>query len=145
MVRVLVPIDGSGAATCAVREAVALGNQLTQPLEILLLNVRPHAPWADLMLSGKPSELETFAQQQRAAGEKILQEAQAIAQSAGPACRGFVEMGDAPYVNNDYVSQYHCDQIVMGGRGLGRFGGLLPGSVATKVLHLAQVPVMLVK
>lgn len=145
MIRILVPVDGSPAALRAAQQAVTQANQLTQPVEILLLNVQAHAPWGDLMLSGKPSELESFARQQRAAGEKILQDAQAIVAAAGVASRSFVEIGDAPYVINDYVRQYHCDQIVMGTRGLGRIGELLLGSVANKVLHLAPVPVTLVK
>lgn len=145
MIRILVPVDGSAAALRAVGEAVALGKQMPAATEIILLNVQPHAPWGDLMLAGKPSELESFAQQQRAAGEKVLQPAQAIVEAAGIACRGFVEFGDTPYVINDYVGQYHCDQIVMGTRGLGGVTGVLLGSIANKVLHLVHVPVMLTK
>ena len=37
------------------------------------------------------------------------------------------------------------DEIVMGTRGMGRVGNLLMGSVATRVVHLAEVPVTLVK
>ncbi len=33
----------------------------------------------------------------------------------------------------------------MGTRGLGRISGLMLGSVATKVIHLATVPVTLIK
>jgi nucleotide-binding universal stress UspA family protein len=36
-------------------------------------------------------------------------------------------------------------QIVMGTRGLGGFQGLLLGSVATQVMHLAEVPITLIK
>jgi nucleotide-binding universal stress UspA family protein len=36
-------------------------------------------------------------------------------------------------------------QIVMGTRGLGGFQGLLLGSVATQVIHLAEVPITLIK
>jgi len=35
--------------------------------------------------------------------------------------------------------------IVMGSRGLGSFEGLLLGSVATRVIHLTELPVTLVK
>jgi nucleotide-binding universal stress UspA family protein len=38
-----------------------------------------------------------------------------------------------------------CDMIYMGTRGLTATSGLLLGSVATRVLHLARVPVVLVK
>ena len=37
------------------------------------------------------------------------------------------------------------EHIVMGTRGLGRIQGLLMGSVAMKVIHLAQVPITLIK
>jgi nucleotide-binding universal stress UspA family protein len=37
------------------------------------------------------------------------------------------------------------DQVVIGSRGLGAIGRLVLGSVATKVAHLARVPVTLVK
>ncbi|MFN5167526.1 MAG: universal stress protein [Pseudomonadota bacterium] len=37
------------------------------------------------------------------------------------------------------------DGIVMGSRGMGALGNLAFGSVATKVVHLADVPVTLVK
>ncbi|ARP81841.1 hypothetical protein CAL12_14125 [Bordetella genomosp. 8] len=43
------------------------------------------------------------------------------------------------------VRQHKCDQIVMGSRGLGTTAGLWLGSVTTKTLHLAQVPVTIVK
>lgn len=145
MLRILVPIDGSDAALRAVRHAMALARQATNVTEILLLNVQPHAPWGDLLLAAKPSELESLAQEQRAAGEKMLQAAKAIVEGAGIACRGFVEIGDTPYVINDYVGKYHCEQIVMGTRGLGRVSGVMLGSIANKVLHLVHVPVMLVK
>ena len=38
-----------------------------------------------------------------------------------------------------------ADCIVMGTRGMNALGGLLLGSVAQRVVHLAAVPVMLVK
>jgi nucleotide-binding universal stress UspA family protein len=44
-----------------------------------------------------------------------------------------------------FARERGCDQILMGTRGLGAIGSLLLGSVATKVIHLADVPVLLVK
>jgi nucleotide-binding universal stress UspA family protein len=38
-----------------------------------------------------------------------------------------------------------CSSIVMGTRGMGMLGTLVLGSIATKVIHLAKVPVTLVK
>ena len=46
---------------------------------------------------------------------------------------------------SEYAKEKACDQIVMGRRGLGSFTGGLFGSVAQKVLQLAEQPVLLVK
>ena len=44
-----------------------------------------------------------------------------------------------------YAKENTCDHIVIGTRGLSAVSGLLLGSVATKVIHLADMPVLLVK
>jgi nucleotide-binding universal stress UspA family protein len=43
-----------------------------------------------------------------------------------------------------YAREKKCDQILMGTRGLGGLSNLLLGSVATRVLHLTDVPVTLI-
>ena len=45
----------------------------------------------------------------------------------------------------EYAKEKGCDHIVMGRRGLGSFTGGLLGSVAQKVLQLAEQPVLLVR
>ena len=45
----------------------------------------------------------------------------------------------------NYAREHGCAQIVMGSRGLSAISNLLVGSVASKVLHLADVPVTLVR
>jgi nucleotide-binding universal stress UspA family protein len=45
----------------------------------------------------------------------------------------------------DYARDEGCALIVMGTRGLGSIANMLLGSVATKVIHLAEVPVLLIK
>ena len=49
-----------------------------------------------------------------------------------------------------YVQDLHCEQVITGTRGLGSgakgvLSGLLLASIATKVLHLVDVPVTQVK
>lgn len=44
-----------------------------------------------------------------------------------------------------YTALHHCDAIVMGTRGMGLVAGLVLGSVAQKVVHLAPMPVTVVK
>lgn len=45
----------------------------------------------------------------------------------------------------DQANTKACDRIMMGTRGMGTIGNLLMGSMVTKVNHLADVRVMLVK
>jgi nucleotide-binding universal stress UspA family protein len=53
--------------------------------------------------------------------------------------------GDPARVIADYVREHAIDEVVIGNRGLGTVRGLLLGSVSTKVVHLVDVPVTLVK
>jgi len=43
-----------------------------------------------------------------------------------------------------YAKRWQCDSILIGTRGLGLTAGLVLGSVALKVIHLAKIPVTLV-
>lgn len=56
-----------------------------------------------------------------------------------------IGVGDAADTIVKYAQEKGCSQIVMGSRGLGAVSGLILGSVATKVIHLTDIPVLLVK
>jgi nucleotide-binding universal stress UspA family protein len=43
-----------------------------------------------------------------------------------------------------FASRRHCEEIVMGTRGMGNLKGLLLGSITIKVIHLARVSVTVV-
>jgi len=43
------------------------------------------------------------------------------------------------------ASEFGCNQIVMGSHGRTGLTGLLMGSVASKVMHLAQIPITFIK
>jgi nucleotide-binding universal stress UspA family protein len=45
----------------------------------------------------------------------------------------------------EYAKKHDCHHIFMGKRGLGLVKGLVLGSVTTKVISLADMPVTLVK
>jgi nucleotide-binding universal stress UspA family protein len=44
----------------------------------------------------------------------------------------------------DHARQAGCDMIFMGTRGMTALSNMVMGSVATKVLHLAHIPVVLI-
>lgn len=56
-----------------------------------------------------------------------------------------VETGDPAQVIANYAKAHDCEEIVMGTRGLSTMKRLVLGSVANKVVHLADRPVLLVK
>ena len=83
-------------------------------------------------------------------GETALQPARTRLDDADIAYTSHVEIGDVAQTIARYVRELRCDQVILGTRGLGSggiaaFSGLLRGSIATKVLHLVDVPVTLVK
>jgi nucleotide-binding universal stress UspA family protein len=68
-----------------------------------------------------------------------------MALAEGLACVPEVRIGAAAEVIVAYAAEQGCDAIVMGTRGMGAVAGVVMGSVAQKVVHLASVPVTLVK
>jgi nucleotide-binding universal stress UspA family protein len=77
--------------------------------------------------------------------EQYLNSAIEMTRAAGVRCTGEIQVGSAAKAVVDYANRAGCDAIVMGTCGMGAVGNLLLGSIATKVLHLARVPVTLVK
>ena len=56
-----------------------------------------------------------------------------------------VHVGQTAEVIARLAGELECDLIVMGSHGRSGLAGLIMGSVASRVLHLAPCPVLLVK
>ena len=143
MLRVLVPIDGSACSMRAISYLLVLKEQLRPALEVLLINVQPHAPAVDMVLDGRPSAVRRLEAPLVAQGEAVLSAARRVLSEAGIEHRSFVACGDPAQIIVDHAKTYHCEMIVMGREGAAT-GLLIPGSVAAKVLRLAPAPVVLV-
>ena len=146
MSNVLVPVDGSDNSMRAVDAAC---RQLAhrQSVTLHLLNVQPpnHSGVVKKYLS--QDLIDKFHHEE---GETALRSARARLDDADIAYTSHVEVGDVAQTIARCVRELHCDQVIMGTRGLGSGGvaalsGLLLGSIATKVLNLVEVPVTLVK
>jgi nucleotide-binding universal stress UspA family protein len=144
MLRVMVPIDGSPCSLRAIRHVVAMKDTLRPALEVLLINVRPPIPMLEMMRDGRPSDVHRLEEPLKEQGQQTLAAARLALDQAGIENRAFVEIGEAARLITDYSKTYHCEMIVMGTHGMGATVSLLLGSVATKVLHLASMPVVLV-
>lgn len=138
--KILVPMDGSDCALRAIEHL--LGNYAPGGgLQLELLNVQPP-------LSGDVSmffDEARIAAYHREEGEKALARARERLERAGVAYTHHIKIGEAAEVIARSAEESGCDQIVMGTHGRGTIAGLMLGSVATKVLHLAPCPVVLVK
>lgn len=89
--------------------------------------------------------LSWIEQQEEEAAREALQEAVTVCQEAGVTYATCSERGAVAATINRVAHEEHVTQIVMGTRGLGGVRGMLLGSIATQLLHLADVPVTLVK
>jgi len=142
MMKILVATDGSESANRVVEFLAKNAGWYTGPLEVHLLSVQPPLVGVNVKLFLSQEALNDYY---RAEGEAALARAKAILGGAGIAFVPHIGVGDPAEVIVQYAESKGCDQIVMGSRGLGAMGNLVVGSVATKVLHLAKVPVLLVK
>ena len=130
----------------SVDEAVRLAPQLSRPVEALLVNVQPPVPAKFLLLGdGTPSDKRSLEEPLREAGEAALEQARDRLRQANVTHACHVEIGDPAVAIAAFAKTHHCDMIVMSTRGLNAGAGLLLGSVATKVVHLADIPVLLVR
>ncbi len=142
MLKLLIAVDGSAYALRAI-EAVARLAQQTIELQAVLLNMREGPAYYGEL---PPFDHESIEQAQRQQQEAVLHAALAHARSCGlqrVSAQAMQGMAAAEIVR---ASREHAvDQICMGTHGRGPFGTLFLGSVAQRVLHLAEVPVLLVK
>lgn len=140
MPKILVPVDGSAPALRAVQSALAMSGDPVH-LELRLLNVQPPVP-VGLHAYFTADALKTLAQ---ASADEALDDARRWLDAQGARYTSGFRIGDASKEIVAEVDEAHCEGIVMGTRGLSRVSGALLGSVAAKVVHLARVPVTLVK
>ena len=140
MERVLVPVDGSDASTRAAAWAATYA--ATSGAELILLHVHD-ARGSETLALGALDATQIAEAERRIAGPSFDTAREAI----GPAtaARTLVSIGDPAEEIVALARREHATLIVMGSRGLGSVAGMLLGSVATKVMHLVDVPVTLVK
>jgi nucleotide-binding universal stress UspA family protein len=141
MHRPLVPIDGSASAMRALDHAIAeLAGRAEAQVHLLNVQTPPvHA------YPGKLVPPDLIAQELRREATALLDRALAVATSAGVVAECHVRIGHPADEIAGCATEQGCDAIVMGTRGMGAVGGLLLGSVATRVVQAARVPVTLVK
>lgn len=140
--RLLVAVDGSDCAQHAL--AFAIRQAQGMPDTVLHVLTVHTAPRVD-------GEVQIHMSEERAArlladhDHHIIDRLLPSLESSGVRFAVESREGDPATTIANRASDLGCHQIIMGTRGLGRAAGLLLGSVTTRVVHLAGVPVTLVK
>jgi nucleotide-binding universal stress UspA family protein len=140
--KILIPVDGSDNALRAVRHVLDTRDWYKTPVAAHLLNVQlPVASGAVKMFISR-DQLHDYYEEE---GQAALKAARDLVRAAGLECHARIGVGDVAATVAGFAADEHCDLIVMGTRGMGALGNMVLGSVATKVIHLAPVPVQLVR
>jgi nucleotide-binding universal stress UspA family protein len=140
MKRLLVPIDGSKGAARALAYAIARAKETKA--EIHVLHVVPPMSYDELRIYVERDDIATIRRQ---ANQRLLGDALAELKSAGIPHVGHLLDGDAAQTIAQFAESQAMDEIILGSRGMGALGGLMLGSVSSRVAHLAKVPVTLVR
>lgn len=135
--RILVPVDGSECSIHALEYAAK--RRWADDVQILVLNVQPPMRPSRTITRELITEYQTRNTQ---AALKPAMAAMKRLQIEGQ-CRTLI--GDPAPTIVQFAKKQRCGEIVMGNSGLGVVAGLALGSIARKVILLAQTPVVLVK
>jgi len=146
--KILVPYDGSPSSERAVEYSLRIATAVGKPtVDVHLLNVQ--AADASVVDAFRRDAAEVAAQlvrSRRDVGANLLERpAKAVEEAGVKSVERTVLLGDPAESIGAYVENQGCDMVVMGTRGLSAVGGLLLGSVTSKVIHAVKVPVTLVK
>lgn len=141
MLRLLLCIDGSESSLRAVDHVIKTVDHYKDAPELHLLNVQPPLP-GDVTMFIRHDQVQQFHHDE---GNKALAGARAKLDAAKRKYESTVAVGGPAETIVQYAHGKRCDQICIGTRGLGHITGMLLGSVTAKVVHLSDVPVLLVK
>jgi len=139
--RVLLANDGSAHADRATAYVCAL-QEAGVPLAVHLLNVQPRVLSGSVRRFVSQADINAYFRKQ---GEIALSSASSQLERAGVKHQSHVTAGPLAETIVSEAHKHRCTRIVMGTRGLGSVTGLVFGSVTYGVVHLAEMPVTLVK
>ncbi len=143
MSRVLVAVDGSSHSAKVAKAIIRLVAAYKQAPDLHLAYV--HLPVPTLGGLIKPIGHEELQRYYREEGEDALRGAQRLIERAKLSCSLHIMVGPIAETLALEAKKLKCELIVMGTHGMGAVSGVLLGSVASKTVHLAPCPVMLVR
>ncbi len=142
MLKVLIPVDGSPCAERALRQFIQHAATFRETPEIHLLYVHAPIPVGRVQQHIGHEALEAYYREE---SEALLVSAEALLNDAGLTFSRHIHVGPAAEIIVKLARELGCDMVFMGTHGRGVLPAAVLGSVAAKVLHLADRPVMLAK
>ncbi|MCH1770718.1 MULTISPECIES: universal stress protein [Metallosphaera] len=137
---ILVAFDGSENAKRALNVAVDLSKRYEAKLDVVEV-----VDTSVLLGAGigpvPPDVIESLYNKARA----DIESAKKIADQAGVKAEGVIVEGDPATAIMDYASKNGVDLIVTGSRGLSTIKRMFLGSVSSRIIHEAKMPVLVVK
>ena len=137
----LVPIDGSEIALHSIDWIIKHAAEYLEPPQIHLINVQANLP-NDI---GRFINADTIREFHLETGMAALAPARDRLTAAGLTPELHVLVGDPAPAITEFADSHACSQILIGTQGNSGLTGTLLGSVAMKVVHLATVPVLLIR
>ena len=142
MLKILLPVDGSESAARATQKLIATIGWYKEPPVIDLLAVHlavPHYPNMSKVVSE-----QTLERYYRDEMEAMLAPSKKALDAAGIKYTAHTLIGTTAETIVEHAKQSGSDMIYMGTRGMTALSNMVLGSVTTRVLHLAHIPVVLI-
>jgi nucleotide-binding universal stress UspA family protein len=136
--KILVAVDGSKPSLKAVQLLVDHADWYRSPPEVELVTVHLPVPKVGVPKAQLEKYYHEEGMTQLAAAKKKLD-------AAGIRYAERVLVGPVAESVVKHAKDKRCDVIYIGTRGMSAIGKALVGSTATKVVHIAETPVLLVK
>ena len=143
--RILIAVDGSDLSNHALREAIALAQNLHAALRIVHVVDEVTLNW-----EGEYADMSEILKSFRDSGQRILEKAQNIAREAGMEHEAkLLEIQTFGHRISDLIVEeakdWPADLIIVGTHGRRGLHDVLLGSVSDGVARRASVPVLLVR
>jgi len=141
--KILIAVDGSSHSAKVAKAAIRQAAACKQAPELHLIYV--HLPVPTLGGLIRPVGHEALQRYYREEGEDALRSAKKLLDRAKLKCKLHIMVGPIAESLASEAKKLKCDLLIMGTHGMGAMSGMLLGSVATKTVHLAHCPVMLIR
>lgn len=143
MLKVLLPVDGSPSAVRATQKLVEMLGWYSEPPAIDLLAV--HLPVPRVPNMGNFVSKEMLQQYYDDECQAMLAPSRELLDAAGVGYATHQAIGPIAESITEHATKLGSSMICMGTRGMSALANMALGSVTTRVLHLAHVPVLLIR